>query len=216
MRKSLDYLNKDKPFMVLTIFENQNLPGVIFIEAHKRSHVMQLITGVSNIMKKGIEMVSIKAMPQLVQISSEINKNNLKVHQWVRVNKGIYKDDIGLVEFIENNQRALIRLIPRIPSNWYSMKESECNLRKLKHESSTIKIPQKLFNPQLVKNECRKEKFIPLGKGFYVWRNMMFRNGYLFQFFKLSKLESTRVSPSLEEVQKFQVNIDQFEGFESD
>lgn len=55
-------------------------------------------------------------MPQLIHICSEMSTNNLKEHQWVRIKKGIYKGDIGLVEFIENNQRALVRLIPRIPS----------------------------------------------------------------------------------------------------
>ena len=44
----------------------------------------------------------------------------------------------------------------------------------------------------------------------------MFRHGFLYQFFKLNQLKTTGVSPLLEEVQKFQMNIERLEAFESD
>lgn len=38
----------------------------------------------------------------------------------MRVKGGVYNGDLGLVDFIEENNRALIRLIPRIPNEAYA------------------------------------------------------------------------------------------------
>jgi transcription elongation factor len=57
-----------------------------------------------------------------------------------------------------------------------------------------------------VKTECRKEVYKPLGKSFYIWKEMMFRNGMLYHQFSLSKLVIENVCPMLEEVQRFQVD----------
>jgi|TARA_B110000285_G_scaffold168298_1_gene188222 hypothetical protein len=43
-------------------------------------------------------------------------------------------------------------------------------------------------------------------KNFYIWRNMMFRNGFLYQEFKANKLKTENVCPSLTEVKMFQVD----------
>ena len=57
-----------------------------------------------------------------------------------------------------------------------------------------------------MKTECRKEFYKPLGKSFYVWKEMMFRNGMLYHPFNLSKLSIENVCPMLEEVRRFQVD----------
>jgi transcription elongation factor len=62
-----------------------------------------------------------------------------------------------------------------------------------------------MFNPTFVKNECRKEVYRPLGKSFFIWKDMMFRNGMLYHTFRLSKLDVENVCPMLEEVRRFQV-----------
>lgn len=63
-----------------------------------------------------------------------------------------------------------------------------------------------MFNPTLVRSECQKEVYKPLGKSFFVWKEMMFRNGMLYHAFSLSKLDIENVCPMLEEVQRFQVD----------
>jgi transcription elongation factor len=57
-----------------------------------------------------------------------------------------------------------------------------------------------------VQTDCKKEVYKPLGKSFYVWKEMMFRNGMLYHQFNTSKLVIENVSPMLEEVRKFQVD----------
>ena len=66
-----------------------------------------------------------------------------------------------------------------------------------------MRVPQRLFNPLLVKNECKKEKNWVLKKSFYNWRNDLYRNGFLYKDFKVNKLLLEKVYPALEEVQKF-------------
>ncbi len=66
-----------------------------------------------------------------------------------------------------------------------------------------MRIPQKLFNPALVKNECMKEKNHKLGKSFYVWRNHMFRHGFIYKYMNVSKLIKEDLKLTLEEVKRF-------------
>lgn len=40
----------------------------------------------------------------------------------------------------------------------------------------------------------------------YLWKDMMFRNGYLFQKFKINKLVHENVCPMLDEVRRFQLD----------
>jgi hypothetical protein len=77
-------------------------------------------------------------MTQLMKSCSEMSENIIEQHQWVRIKKGVYQDDLGLVELIENNSKALVRLVPRIPNAWYSMKEDECKKLTRKDYSNTI------------------------------------------------------------------------------
>jgi len=63
-----------------------------------------------------------------------------------------------------------------------------------------------LFNPLRVKDECQRDYIKNLRKNFYIWRGMLFRNGYLYQEFMASKLLTVNVCPSLKEVKQFQVD----------
>ena len=99
----------------------------------------------------------------------------------------------------------MVRLIPRIPETFYNDPNQNLQtLRAYNKKSKFIRVNQLLFNPLRVKNECQREYYKPLRKNFYVWRNMMFRNGYLYQEFLSSKLKTENVCPSLQEVKMFQ------------
>jgi transcription elongation factor len=52
-----------------------------------------------------------------------------------------------------------------------------------------------------------KEKNAMIGKTFYLWRNQLFRHGFHYKYFKMNKLDHENVRPSLEEVQRFQLNM---------
>lgn len=66
-----------------------------------------------------------------------------------------------------------------------------------------MKIPQRFFNPELVKNEAKLEFSQLLGKKVYLWKDMMFRNGFFYHRFSISKLIHENVCPMIDEVRRF-------------
>lgn len=70
-----------------------------------------------------------------------------------------------------------------------------------------------MFDPSIVKNDCKKEFFAPLNKNFYIYDNHMFRNGFLYLLIKASKLIGQNVGPKLEEVSRFQKKATSFDDF---
>ena len=219
--------------MILSVFNCDKSSGYIYIEAYNMSHVKSFIQGISGIIhysganhnlhgnnrRSNIEMIPFREMTQLLKVCSEINESTLQQHQWVRVKSGPYAGDLGLVETIEDGKRALVRVIPRI-----HFVQSEDGHEKMKlvvkskslDKHSMIRIQQRFFNPSMVKNECHKIKYQPLNKHFYQWSEQLFRNGFLYLFFNLSKLQQEGVQPQLEEVQRFQRLVTQMEDFHSD
>lgn len=53
--------------MVMQVFESDNLAGAIFVEAFKLSHVEQLIRGISGVYQKGLKMVPISEMTDVMK-----------------------------------------------------------------------------------------------------------------------------------------------------
>ena len=152
-------------------------------------------------------MIPINEMTEVMKGCKITIKQRFQEHQWVRIKGGIYKDDLGLIESVDGNKKAMVRLIPRVPEEFYHDDTKTLHsLKAYNKKSMFIRIPKQLFNPLRVKNECQKEFIKPLRKNFYVWRKMMFRNGFLYQEFNASKLITENVCPSLQEVKMFQVD----------
>jgi transcription elongation factor len=65
-------------------------------------------------------MIPINEMTEVMKTCKIVQKQRFQVHQWVRIRGGIYKDDLGLIETVDGNKKAMVRLIPRIPEDFYS------------------------------------------------------------------------------------------------
>jgi len=75
----------------------EHVKGYIYVEAYKQTHVKQAIEGVGNL-RMGYwnqQMVPIKEMTDVLKVVKEVT--NLKPKSWVRLKRGIYKDDIAQV-----------------------------------------------------------------------------------------------------------------------
>lgn len=75
----------------------EHVKGYIYVEAYKQTHVKQAIEGVGNL-RLGYwnqQMVPIKEMTDVLKVVKEVA--NLKPKSWVRLKRGIYKDDIAQV-----------------------------------------------------------------------------------------------------------------------
>lgn len=75
----------------------EHVRGYLYVEAYKQTHVKQAIEGVGNL-RLGYwnqQMVPIKEMTDVLKVVKEVT--NLKPKAWVRLKRGIYKDDIAQV-----------------------------------------------------------------------------------------------------------------------
>jgi len=206
--KLIEFLNHGNPLNVLEVFQCQLSSGVIYCEAYKIQHVEKVLQGLSGVNFKTIRMIPINEMTEVMKSCQTQQKMKFQEHQWVRIKGGIYKDDLGLIEKVDRNKKATVRLIPRIPNDFYTdPNKNVSSLRSYNKKSQYIRIPQLLFNPLRVKHECQKDYIKGLRKNLYVWRGMLFRNGYLYQEFKANKLLTENVCPSLKEVKQFQIDI---------
>ena len=197
------------------------------MEAYKLSHVEQLTRGIAGIYSRGLKMIPISEMTDVMKACQIMKECPVEPKQWVRVAKGPFRNDLALVEKILG-QKVILRLQPRIPDCWFQpsndllkpkVPQTFRGLTMLAKNSDLVRIPQRLFNPNFVKNDCRKEFCKALQKSVYVWKDMMFRNGFLYHEFRISKLIIEDVCPMLDEIRKFQVDISLLEdnaAFESD
>jgi hypothetical protein len=63
-------------------------------------------------------MIPIGEMTDIMRQCGQMKDCPVERMQWVRVNKGIFSGDLGLVENILETRKVLVRLVPRIPDSW--------------------------------------------------------------------------------------------------
>lgn len=86
-----------QPLQIKSVVAPEHVKGYIYVEAYKQTHVKQAIEGVGNL-RLGYwnqQMVPIKEMTDVLKVVKEVA--NLKPKSWVRLKRGIYKDDIAQV-----------------------------------------------------------------------------------------------------------------------
>lgn len=74
-----------------------HVKGYIYVESYKQTHVKAAIEGIGNL-RMGFwnqQMVPIKEMTDVLKVVKEVT--NLKPKSWVRLKRGLYKDDIAQV-----------------------------------------------------------------------------------------------------------------------
>lgn len=78
--KLIACLNSGNPLMVLQVFECETTPGAIFLEAHKLSHVEQLTRGISGIHKRGLVMIPICEMTDVMKACQTMKECPVEEH----------------------------------------------------------------------------------------------------------------------------------------
>ena len=100
--------------MIKSAIALKGVKGFIYVEAYKQIHVKAAIENISSL-KMGFwqqQMVPIKEMTDVLRVKNHVN---LKQNQWVRVKRGIYKDDIAQVDYVDISQNKVhLKLLPRI------------------------------------------------------------------------------------------------------
>lgn len=142
----------DSPLIIKSAIAPGGIRGFIYIEAYKQTHVKAAIENV-NCLKLGFwkqQMVPIIEMPDVLRVKSQMN---LKPNQWVRIKRGLYKDDIAQIDYVDVGQNKVhLKLIPRID---YAKLRGALRLTSDDPEppkrKKNYKPPIKLFNPEAIK-----------------------------------------------------------------
>ena len=79
----------------------EHVKGYIYVEAFKQTHVKAAIDGISNLRMGSWsqQMVPIKEMTDVLRVVKEAA--GLKVKQWVRIKRGVFKDDLAQVDYVD-------------------------------------------------------------------------------------------------------------------
>ncbi|KFO58669.1 Transcription elongation factor SPT5, partial [Corvus brachyrhynchos] len=172
------------------------------------THVKQAIEGVGNL-RLGYwnqQMVPIKEMTDVLKVVKEVT--NLKPKAWVRLKRGIYKDDIAQVDYVEPSQNQIsLKMIPRIDFDRIkarmSLKDWFAKRKKFKRP------PQRLFDAEKIRSlggDVASDGDFLIFEG-----NRYSRKGFLFKSFAMSAVITEGVKPTLSELEKFE---DQPEGID--
>ncbi|OWK15858.1 SUPT5H, partial [Cervus elaphus hippelaphus] len=189
-------------------FTDTHVKGYIYVEAYKQTHVKQAIEGVGNL-RLGYwnqQMVPIKEMTDVLKVVKEVA--NLKPKSWVRLKRGIYKDDIAQVDYVEPSQNTIsLKMIPRIDYDRIkarmSLKDWFAKRKKFKRP------PQRLFDAEKIRSlggDVASDGDFLIFEG-----NRYSRKGFLFKSFAMSAVITEGVKPTLSELEKFE---DQPEGID--
>ncbi|XP_008336159.2 transcription elongation factor SPT5-like [Cynoglossus semilaevis] len=93
------------------------------------------------------QMVPIKEMTDVLKVVKEVT--NLKPKSWVRLKRGLYRDDIAQVDYVELSQNTIsLKMIPRIDLDRIKAKMS---LKDWFAKKKYKRPPQRLFDTEKIR-----------------------------------------------------------------
>ncbi|KAH8112870.1 transcription elongation factor Spt5 [Phellopilus nigrolimitatus] len=205
MRKAMDQEFSAKPLQIVSAFQRDSLPGMIYIEARSSQQVSQAINGLVGVFpSRGITLVPIEEMASLLQIKKK--DTTVTPGSWVRIRRGKYAGDLAqVIDIAENGEEVGLKFVPRIDLNPKDeIISADGKKRKLKGAGgfSVSRPPQHFFNyEEVVKAHGRRA--VAKRNQVYVFNNDTFKDGYIEKDFKLSALSLENVNPTLDEIMKF-------------
>uniref|UniRef100_A0AAZ3SE12 Transcription elongation factor SPT5 n=1 Tax=Oncorhynchus tshawytscha TaxID=74940 RepID=A0AAZ3SE12_ONCTS len=208
MRKFIAYQFTDTPLQIKSVVAPEHVKGYIYVESYKQTHVKAAIDGIGNL-RMGFwnqQMVPIKEMTDVLKVVKEVT--NLKPKSWVRLKRGLYKDDIAQVDYVEPSQNTIsLKMIPRIDLDRIkarmSMKDWFAKRKKFKRPA------QRLFDAEKIRSLGGD---VSHDGDFMIFEaNRYSRKGFLFKSFAMSAVITEGVKPTLSELEKFE---DQPEGID--
>lgn len=206
MRKSLDLEFTNRPLHILSAFQRDSLPGMIYIEARSAKMVQEACNGLVGIYpSRGINLVPIEEMSSLLQIKKQ--DVTVTPGSWVRIRRGKYQGDLAQVmDITENGEEVGLKFIPRIDLN---PKDEPMGLdnkkRKKQVPGSTgfaMRPPQRFFNYEEVVRVYGR-KAVSKRNQVYVFQNDTYKDGFIEKDFKISALQLDDVNPTLDEITQF-------------
>ncbi|XP_025199691.1 transcription elongation factor SPT5-like isoform X2 [Melanaphis sacchari] len=200
MRKFFAYQFTDDPLKIKSIVSPDNVKGYIYIESYKQTHVKSAIENISSL-KMGFwkqQMVPIKEMSDILKVVKV--QTGLKSKQWVRLKKGLYKDDIAQIDYVVLSQNQVhLKLLPRIDYTRLrgALRDPEALKRKKKRRPIA-----KLFDSEAIRaigGEVTSDGDFLIFEG-----NRYSHKGFLYKNFYLNTVITEGVKPTLLELEIFE------------
>jgi len=203
MRKALDLQYTGRPLSILSAFQRDSLPGMIYVEARSSQQVTQACHGLVGVYpSRGIALVPIDEMASLLQIK----RHDLTVTSgsWVRFKRGKYQGDLAQVfDVAENGEDVALKFIPRI--DFSPRDEASADGRKRKKTGiglASMRPPQGVFNyEEVVKVYGRKA--VTKRNHVYSFQGDGFKDGFIVKDIRISSLILENVNPTLDEIAQF-------------
>lgn len=203
MRKFIAHSKSEDPLQIKSVVAPESIKGYIYIEAFKQTHVKQAIQGIGNL-RLGLwkqTMVPITEMTDVLKVTKDAS--NIKMGQWVRLKRGLYKDDIAQVDFADPAQNLIhLKIIPRIDYTRMrgalkDSKEDEKDGKKKKFKRPAAK----LFDIDAIRSIGGE---LTNDGDFIVFESNRYRRGFLYKSFTINTVQVDGVKPTLSELEKFE------------
>ncbi|KAJ7072492.1 transcription elongation factor SPT5 [Mycena amicta] len=198
MRKAIDVKYSARPLQILSAFQRDSLPGMIYVEARSSQQVSQACNGLVGVyLSRGIHLVPIDEMASLLQIKTQEQS----------VTPGSWGDLAQVVDITETGEYVGVKFIPRIdlnPRDDGSLDGPQGKKRKKSNfsGSGTTRPPQRLFNYEEVVAAWGRKNVVKRNQ-VYVFQNETYKDGFIEKDLKLSQLVLEDVNPTLEEITQF-------------
>ena len=202
MRKMIAYQHEEEPLQIRSVVAPENVKGYIYVEAFKQSHVKTAIDGISNL-RMGVyqqTMVPIKEMTDVLRVVKE--QAGLKSKQWVRVKRGLYKDDLAQVDYVDiASNQVHLKLLPRIDYGRMrgALRSGGGEDYKRKNQKRPV---CKLFEAEKIRSiggEITNDGDFQVFEG-----NRYSRKGFLYKNFVMNAILAEGVKPTLAELERFE------------
>lgn len=200
LRKFIVYQCRDTPLQIKSVVVPDHIKGIIYIESFKQTHVKVAIEGIRNLRIGfwNMKMVPIKEMTDVIRVIKEVT--NLKPKSWVRLRRGLYRDDIAQVDRVELYRNTVIlKMIPRIDLERIKTKMS---LKDWSAKKTYKRPAQKLFDVEKIKSLGGE---VSHDGDFFIYKGNRYNSkGFLFKHFTMSAVITDGVKPTLSELDKFE------------
>lgn len=210
-----DRMNSREPIAIISAFERGGtMSGYVYVEARKQADAMTALDGISNAYPRTkMLLISIPEMPDLLRTTKS---KSLEPGMYVRIKRGTYAGDLGMVEDVETNGlEVAVRLVPRLN---YGLNEdvNAPNTEKRKRPGGVSgnlagpRPPQRLFSEAEAKKKHSKflQQMSSMGRKHFQYLNETYIDGFLIKDFKIQALQTEDVNPTLDEVTKFAANAE--------
>ena len=205
MRKMIAMEGSDQALQIKSAIAVEGLKQYIYVEAYKQSHIKHAIEGISAL-RRGYwkqNMVPLKEMTDVLRVFKDVVQ--VKQKSWVRIKRGLYKEDVAQVDYVNTARNQItLKIIPRIdyttPRGIMRLESDNPEKRKRKRRPA-----QKMFDKETLQGIGGD---ISLDENFYVFENNRYRNGFLYKSMAMSAIITEGVKPTLSELEKFEISVD--------